>query len=315
MKNVFKKIMCVGCVGACAGSFALGGVITASATLKEDGWTTLQDRTPECALILEEAKIKNMTDFGYYNVEGQDVWYFASDGKQANNPEIRFVTEGTQTVDKPYTLVSQTVSKFSFDYKIENSGEKDVVDLPGRSYIVQILCEDGSYPISAPNVKADGKWHTIEITQNTVVENSFIPAATQYRDIDELFCGFLFKMGGLDGELMIANITLYNQYNTEIEPLNPFVGEASSAEEESSEEEDKDSTVESSSKGSSTASSQKESSSTSSAKDSSVTSSSSANSSSAAVLGFGCVSSISGAYALTALAATGVVIGIRRRKK
>ena len=224
--------MYIACVGACVGTFALGGV-TASAQLMQDSWTPLEDRTPECALLLEEAKIKNMTDFGYYNVDGQDVWYFAGDGTQTKDPELRFVTEGTQTVTKPYTLASQTVSKFSFDYKIENSGEKYVTDKVGYPYIVQILCEDGSYPIITPKIEAEGEWHTVEVAPSTGIENSFLFGATQYRDIDDMFCGFLFKMGGLNGELMIANITVYDEYNVPMEPLNPVVDKSSSAEESS----------------------------------------------------------------------------------
>ena len=123
MKKLFKTITTAVCLCACAGSFALGATTKASAELYWGDAIQLIDRTPECALFLEEAKIKNMSDWGYYSIATDfDVWYFRGDNKggEKSNPEIRFITEGTQTKTKPYTYAPMTVDSFSFDYCIEN---------------------------------------------------------------------------------------------------------------------------------------------------------------------------------------------------
>ena len=233
--KLFKRIVTILCLGACVTSLTVSSATKASADLS---WTTMEaldGRTPECALILEEAKIKNMTDWGYYNVDGVDVWYFNGNGMATGNPEIRFVTEETQTQTKPYTLVPMQVDSFSFNYRIDNAGEKGVVDLESVNYIVQILCSDGSYPIITPEIKTDGGWHTITVDQFTSVSNTTSGVST-YAGIDDMFCGFLFKMGGLNGEFMISDIDIVSN-GFHVQPLNPYEPEepATSEEPETSE--------------------------------------------------------------------------------
>ena len=222
MKKLFKTIVTVVSLCACLGSFAFGGATKASADLY---WTTMEpliDRTPECALILEEAKVKNMTDFGYYNVDGVDVWHFVGENKGGNgvNPEIRFVTEGTQTRTKPYTLEPTTVDSFSFWYRIDNDTNYRYVDDTESQYIVQILCSDGSYPVIKVTVIEDGGWHMISIDENTPVSQSNV-GDNMYSQVKNKFCGFLFKMAGLDGEFMIMDIELCNR-GAILPPLNPY---------------------------------------------------------------------------------------------
>ena len=222
MRKLFKAVVAAVSLVACLGAFALNGT-KASADLN---WTTMEElegRTPECALFLEEPKIKNMTDFGYYNVDGEDVWYFYGDNKGGNgqNPEIRFVTEGTDTTKKingSYTFAPMQVDSFSFDYRIENNTTQKRVDDTTAQYIVQILASDGTYPIIIPDINADGGWHTIYVDQWTPVSNA---AGNTYKSIDHLFSGFLFKMAGLDGELMIANIQLKSN-GADVPVLNPY---------------------------------------------------------------------------------------------
>ena len=220
MRKLFKAVIAAVSLVACLGAFALNAT-TASADLH---WTTMEElegRTPECALFLEEPKIKNMTEFGYYNVDGEDVWYFYGDGMQTANPEIRFVTEGTDTTKKingSYTFAPMQVDSFSFDYRIENdTSEKHVADTDAK-YIVQILASDSTYPIIIPDINEDGGWHTIYVDQWTPVSNA---AGNTYKSIDHLFSGFLFKMAGLDGELMIANIQLKSN-GADVPVLNPY---------------------------------------------------------------------------------------------
>lgn len=222
MKKILKGLVTFVAFAACFGAFAFGGATKASADLYYDSKVELEGRTPECALVLEEAKIKNMTDWGYYNVDGEDVWYFSGDdvGGEGKNPEIRFVTDGTQTKTKPYTYAPMQVDRFSFSYRIDNKSNHKGVDDLDTQYIVQILCSDGSYPIILPEINADGGWHTIYVDEFTRVSNAFVVAST-YGGVDDLFCGFLFKMAGLDGELMISNIEIVSN-GAVLEPLNPY---------------------------------------------------------------------------------------------
>ena len=223
MKKIFKAVVTAVSLVACLGAFAFGSSTKASADLH---WTTmekLEGRTPECALFLEEPKVKNMTDYGYYNVDGQDVWYFYGDNKggERQNPEIRFVTEGTDTtkkIDGKYTFAPMQVDSFSFDYRIDNKTGYTRVDDSSSPYIVQILASDGTYPIIIPDINEDGGWHTIYVDQWTPVSNA---AGNTYESINHLFSGIIFKMAGLDGELMISNIdVVVNGYS--LPPLNPY---------------------------------------------------------------------------------------------
>ena len=169
------------------------------------------ESAPESPLALDEAKNKGMTAYGFYNVDGKDVWYFTSDGTKPDgkNPEIRFVTEGTETVNKPYTFAPVAMDSFSFSYKLTNTAEEGVADLPANNYIVQVLASDGSYPIFTPEIIADGEWHTLDFDLNSVCTwaNSTIdPANATFDESNELFSGFIFKMGGLKGEFMISDV-------------------------------------------------------------------------------------------------------------
>lgn len=222
MKKLFKAVVAAVSLVACLGSFAMGGT-KASANLSYGTMEKLEGRTPECALFLEEPKIKNMTEWGYYNVDGEDVWYFYGDGRQTANPEIRFVTEGTDTTKKingRYTFAPMQVDSFSFDYRIENHTKQDYVVDIGAKYIVQILASDGTYPIILPEINADGAWHTLIVNQFTPVMNSG-NGATTYAGVDHLFSGVIFKMAGLDGELMIANLHLKSN-DADVPFLNPY---------------------------------------------------------------------------------------------
>ena len=222
MKKLFKTIVTAVSLVACLGAFALNGT-KASADLSYGTMEELEGRTPECALFLEEAKIKNITDWGYYNVDGEDVWYFYGNGMQTANPEIRFVTEGTDTTKKingSYTFAPMQVDSFSFDYRIENKTNQDYVIDIGAKYIVQILASDSTYPIIIPEIRADGAWHTLTVNQFTPVSNSG-NGATTYAGVDHLFSGVIFKMAGLDGELMIANLHLKSN-GADVPVLNPY---------------------------------------------------------------------------------------------
>lgn len=231
MKNALKGILTAACALICVGGIALNGTNAAAYTNCDDK-TELTDRTPECALFLEEAKVKNMTDWGYYNVNGEDAWYFYGDGSATGNPEVRFVTEGTQTVTKDpitnlYTFAPITIDSFSFTYRLDNDGEKGVVDLETEDYIVQILASDGTYPIFVPTIKNDGDWYTVTIDENT--ECNWNGMYVPMNQVKHLFSGFIFKMGGLKGDLMIKDIVVTSN-GAELPPLNPYDGETETPE-------------------------------------------------------------------------------------
>ncbi len=217
MKKLITSVLTALCVGVAVGAMATDSVTANAVKLVFDRESL--ENPPACVLSLEEAKIKNMTDWDYCRVDGEyDAWYFYGDGsaKGDNNPEIRFVADGVQTVTKPYTLTPIEVGSFSFEYCIVNDAPAGVVDLPKQNYIVQILGADTRYPVILAEIEADGDWHTITVDSSTAFYGATGGDATTYGDYQDKFCGFLFKMGGLDGEFMIRNITLYDFNGEEI---------------------------------------------------------------------------------------------------
>ena len=214
MRNYKKLFICALAtlfVGASIGgvsSLAANAATTLTYTEK-----TQLETPPASQLPLEDDKIKNITDWGYYNVDSEDVWYFSGDGTASGNPEIRFVTPGTDTsVKNPetglYYFQPKTVDGFSFTYKIVNEDEKVVSD-KDVNYIVQAIASDGSYPIFSPEIISDGEWHTLDFDLKSVCTwaNSTIdPANATFDEANELFSGFIFKMGGLKGEFMISDV-------------------------------------------------------------------------------------------------------------
>ena len=178
------------------------------ASAASSSYASETQEAPASDLTLEEAKIKNISSWDYISVEGKDVWYFSGDGTASGNPEIRFVTDGTQTKTKPYTFAPVAIDGFSFSYKLTNSAEKEVADMKdsGVNYIVQILASDGSYPIFTPEIVADGEWHTVSFDLTTPC--TWNSADATMDDVNELFSGFIVKAGGLNGELMIADVQM-----------------------------------------------------------------------------------------------------------
>jgi hypothetical protein len=110
------------------------------------------------------------------------------------------------------------VERFSFSYRISNDKEGFVEDV-NNNYIVQILASDGTYPIIIPNIKVDNAWHTITIDASTPIQNG--SGRVVYGQVSHLFAGFLFKMGKLDGDFMISNIELIVNGAT-LPSLNPY---------------------------------------------------------------------------------------------
>lgn len=303
MKKTWTGI-CMGFCAAIAVGVAATNTLTASATVYLPYDLTETDVPPVCTLTLEEAKVKNMRYWGYYTVDGEeDAWYFSNDGTATGNPEIRFITEGTQTQNKPYTLTPMTVGSFSFQYAIVNEKPAGVVDLSTQEYIVQILASDGTYPIIPVEIEDDGDWHTITVDSNTL----FYGQAEKYGSYSDKFCGFLFKMGQLDGEFLIKDIHIYDEVGTEIAPEEDSEDVSSETEVSSSEAEETSSETEVSSSEAEESSSEAE------------TESSEPIVDEPTVTGEeekdgGCKSTVGG-LTLTAIAAAATVIGLCKKKK
>ena len=149
---------------------------------------------PENHLHIETGKVKKMTYGGLYNVDNKDAYYFYNE-KVAGNAETRFVTFGTdttKTIYNTYVFAPQRVRSFSFEYKIINSCTDGVADKTTVPYITQILGSDGSYDVLEFNPTLNGEWGSYSYT----LTDAQI----------EKFAGFIVKMGGLNGEMLIANI-------------------------------------------------------------------------------------------------------------
>ena len=213
MKSKLSRIMTVLLFTVCliaSSCIAISAAAGDKVTSSNFGEMTTLEQAPASFLHLEEGKIKNMTGWGYYNVGGEDVWYFHGDGTATANPEIRFVTEGTDTTKKvngSYTFAPVEIKGFSFSYKIVNSASGKLADLTDatKNYIVQTLASDGTYPIHVPNIVADGEWYTISIDLSSSMTSS---KSAIFDDVNHLFSGFIFKIGALNGELMIKNINV-----------------------------------------------------------------------------------------------------------
>lgn len=82
-----------------------------------------------------------------------------------------------------------------------------------------MLASDGTYPLIVPEIKSDNAWHTITIDASTPIQNG--NGNIFYGQISHLFSGFIFKMGGLDGDFMIGNIEVVVGGRA-MAPLNPY---------------------------------------------------------------------------------------------
>ena len=303
MKKFLTGVLASLCVGA-----AVSVVATDSITAKADYLVFYLEslgHPPASVLALEEAKVKNMTSWDYCKVdELYDAWYFSGDGTAEKNPEIRFVVDGVQTVTKPYTLVPMEVSAFSFEYCIVNDSRATVEDLRQDKYIVQILASDGTYPIIRTNIEADGDWHEIRVDKNTPLYANESPT---YAGFQKKFCGFLFKMGGLDGEFLIRYITVYDADGNEIYPE-----EIEYDDDVTSEESEVTSEMESEIVGESESAVESE---IVSAEESASSQAPASSSASETASKSGCGSFGVGAMALSSLTAAGVVLGLSKKKR
>ena len=193
--KLFKSLILLGLVFGAAPGVVLAAnkaevtPVQAEVTLDE----------PDGDIKLEADKIKGYTEHHFELLEGPsgdtvDAYVFSAEGNTAKNPEIRFVTAGTQTVTKPYDLVAEETTEVHFWYKLSNTSEKNVDD-GSWPYLLQVLGTDGTYPLHPWTPVVDGEWH-LEILSTD--------------DYHDKFAGMLVKMGDINGSLTIANIKTYS---------------------------------------------------------------------------------------------------------
>ena len=195
-----------------SGLFALVGASAAVLTVSRVSSphavsAAVVEEEPAGTLHLEETKIKGYTSHHFETMQGHDgnevtAYVFGAEGNTSVNPEVRFVDEDTQTTTNPYTLTPlASVTNVHFWYKLDNQApEKNVAD-GSWPYLLQVLGSDGQYPLHSFTPVNDGEWHPWLMTVTS--------------DYVEKFCGFIIKMGDMDGTLTVANIEL-NVANVDI---------------------------------------------------------------------------------------------------
>ena len=223
MKKATKKLLTLALSTLFVGA-GIGGTIAAydtyNATVASAAIAdmTQVDTAIDCAMPLEEKKVKNISSWGYYDSDADgvgDVWAFKGDGTAGGQPEIRFSTPGTNTSNDSAERIYKpmTVNKITVEYNITNSGTEKA-ELSETPYMLQILgATEGTgstncYYNHFPEIIADGQWHTLTIDLNSVFSGGKegLPTAATFDDINELVCCFNFKIGkDFNGEAMFRN--------------------------------------------------------------------------------------------------------------
>ena len=166
---------------------------------------------PTGPLHLETSKVKSFSDFHFETMEGPSgdtitTYYFAAgSGAKAANPEVRFITDGTNTSSSPKVFAAVDTTEVHFWYKLANDSEKSLGD-PDKPYMIQILDSDGGYNAVNWDPVNDGKWHVTKFTTDAKHDK---------------FCGFVLKAGDMNGSLVVADIRTYKTAVTDLETVFP----------------------------------------------------------------------------------------------
>ena len=148
---------------------------------------------PTFDLSLENASVKNVSGVGTYSVDDKVAYaFFNGNTSLTNNAEIIFAKSGTDTVSETKTYISQSATSFSFSYNMLNDCANYIASDTDYKFRLYILRTDGGLTPCEVTPIADGKWHDITIELPT-------------SELDK-FCGFIIKMGGLDGRIYIADV-------------------------------------------------------------------------------------------------------------
>lgn len=199
----FKRVFC----GVALVALAMGAGVAAMSHHNSPNLAhaAVVETEPVSELHLDQTKIKGYTRHNYQTMEGHTgsevtAYVFGADGNTSPNPEIRFVTEGTEGSTK--VAYGSTVTTVRFWYKLTNSSEKNVDD-GSFPYLLQVLDSEGKYPLFNFQPVADGGWHSWCLA----VPTSYILDEVDY-NFQGRFAGFIIKMGDINGELVVADIEL-----------------------------------------------------------------------------------------------------------
>ena len=179
-------------------ALAMGAGVAAISHVQESkvAFAEVVSTEPVSVLHLDQTKIKGYDEHYYETMTGHTgsgitAYVFSADGDCAVNPEIRFVTEGTEGDTK--VAYGSAVTTARFWYKLTNTSEKNVAD-GDFPYLLQVLDSEGTYPLINWQPVVDGEWHSWCME---------VPETYQSR-----FAGFLVKMGDINGSLVVADIEL-----------------------------------------------------------------------------------------------------------
>lgn len=192
--KTFKKVLCgIALAGLAMGAGAVALSHVSAAKMASAEVVTTE---PVSELHLDQTKIKGYPRHNYQTMQGHagteiTAYVFEGDGDVSPNPEIRFVTEGTEGSTK--VAYASAVTTARFWYKLTNTSEKNVDD-GDFPYLLQVLDSQGDYPLINWQPVVDGEWHSWCLE---------VPETYQTR-----FAGFLVKMGDINGQLVIADIEL-----------------------------------------------------------------------------------------------------------
>ena len=166
---------------------------------------------PTGPLHLETSKVKSFSDFHFETMEGPSgdtitTYYFAAgSGAKADKPEVRFITDGTNTSSSPKVFAAVDTTEVHFWYKLANASEVSIGD-PDKPYMIQFLDSDGGYNAVNWDPVNDGEWHVTKFTTDTKHDK---------------FCGFVLKAGDINGSLVVADIRTYKTAVTDLETVFP----------------------------------------------------------------------------------------------
>ena len=197
--KAFKKVLC----GIALATLAMGAGVAAMSHFGAShvAHAEVVETEPQGVLHLDQTKIKGYTRHNYQTMEGHTgstitAYVFEADGNTSVNPEIRFVTEGTEGGTK--VAYGSAVTTAYFWYKLTNSSPANVAD-GDFPYLLQVLDSQGDYPLINWQPVADGLWHSWCMEVPT--------------DYQSRFAGFVVKMGDINGQLAISDVEI----NTAVE--------------------------------------------------------------------------------------------------
>ena len=208
----FKQVICGSVLAALAFGAGAAALSHSVVSKREITHAEVVATEPSWEFSLETTKIKGYTGNSFETMTGYDgnqttAYVFTAGGDCSASPEVRFVAPGTQTTTKPYTLVpySTAVTNVHFWYKLNNTSEKNVADVDAP-YLLQVLGDDGKYPLIPFQPVNDGEWHPY----NMVIPTNYV--GNDVTDYTTHVAGIIVKAGDINGSLVLADFDINGAY-------------------------------------------------------------------------------------------------------